>query len=272
MSTQHACTVTVRDSAALLDVAGVPDSGDPYWAPPGPASYLAALAMPPGCLRIALSTRAPNGASVHSDCVEAASRTAALCQDLGHEILEVDLSIDWNDGYGEAATIIPGVGMHANIQAKSRATGREVKDGDFCPAVCEFLKVGQTTSAADYYLAVRKLHSLSRRMAQFHMTYDMLLTPSLTVPPPLLSEFDYGPGGAAGFLGQFWNVAAFMPLANATGQPAMTVPLWSNAAGLPIGSHFVARFGDGESLLRLAAQLEAAAPWFARKPAVATAS
>ena len=270
MSTQHACTVSVRDSAALLDIGGAPDYGDPYWAPTGPASsYLQNLETPIGRLRIALSVNAPNGVTVHPDCVTATRKTAALCESLGHEVIEADPPFDWNDGFAEAATIIMGVGMHANVVGKSRATGRPVNREDFAPAVWAFLDVGTATSSADYYLAVRKLHSLSRHMAGFFKSYDVFLTPTATTPPLPLKDFDYGSAGAAGFLEQFWRVAAFMPLANASGHPAMTVPLWSNEAGLPIGSQFGARFGGEDTLLRLAAQLELAAPWAQRWPTLA---
>jgi len=152
MSTQHACTMSVRDSAALLDICAVPDYGDPYWAPPGPASYLKRLEQPIGHLKIALSVRAPNGVPVHADCVAATRKTAALCESLGHEVTEAAPAFDWNDGYAEAATIMMGVGMHANVVGKSRATGKPVNPGDFAPAVWEFLNVGAATSSADYYL------------------------------------------------------------------------------------------------------------------------
>ncbi|MBV9785370.1 MAG: amidase [Acidisphaera sp.] len=268
-STQHACTLSVRDSAALLDIACVPDYGDPYWAPPGPASYLDTLDRPPERLRIALALHAPGGVPVHPDCVEATRKTAALCESLGHVVSEAVPDVGWDEGFAKTSITLLGVGMHANVSAKAAALGRPIAEADFSPAVWEFLRVGKATTSAEYYLTVRKLHGLSRQLAKFHETYDVLLTPSLTVPPPLLSEFDYGAAGAGRFLEQFYAIAAFMPLANGSGAPAMTVPLWTNAAGLPIGSQFMARYGAEELLLRLAAQLEQASPWFDRRPALA---
>lgn len=269
MSTQHACTISVRDSAALLDVTSVPNYGDPYWAPQPKTSYLQATGAPPKTLRVALSFRPANNVPVHPECVEAVRRTAVLCEALGHHVEEAEPNIDWDDGYVEAGTILLGASLAAGVKVKTAATGKVLGPDDFCPALLEFLKVGERASSADYYLAVRKIHSLSRTMAQFHENYDVLLTPSQTTPALLLTEFDYGKGAAAKFLEQFWTVTGFMLLANASGQPAMTVPLDVSKAGLPIGSQFMARFGSEDVLFNLAAQLEQAAPWSKRKPAVA---
>ncbi len=265
-SVQHACTLSVRDSALLLDITAVPDYGDPYWAPPGPPSYLQALRAPPGKLRIAMTVRAPGGVQVHPDCAEAARKTAALCESLGHIVTEAEPDIGWDEGFAADSITLLSVGMNANVQAKAQALGRTIAEADFSPATWEFLRIGQSTSSADYYLTVKRLHNLTRLLAKFHESYDLLLTPSLTVPPPLLAEFDYG---APGFLQQFYSIAAFMPLANGSGAPAISVPLWTNGAGLPIGSQFMARLGAEEILLRLAAQLEQANPWFGRRPALA---
>jgi Asp-tRNA(Asn)/Glu-tRNA(Gln) amidotransferase A subunit family amidase len=269
MSTQHACTLSVRDSAALLDIDGVPDYGDPYWAPPAPKSYLALVERDPRKLRIAISTRAPNGTPVHADCIAAANKAAKLCETLGHVVEEADPELSWNDSYAEAVSAVFGVGMYANVQAKARSKGASVNEKDFLPAIWKFLEIGRDTSSADYYLAVKRLHTLSRHMARFHETYDVLLTPTLTSPPLRLSDFDYSERGANDYLSQFWGVAAFMPLANASGQPAMTVPLHWNKEGLPVGAHFMARFGAEDLLLQLGAQLERASPWFNRMPEIA---
>lgn len=266
-STQHACTLSVRDSAALLDIGSVPDYGDPYWAPPGPPSYLAALEQRPAGLRIALTLQAPGGVVVHADCLEATRKTAALCERLGHIVTEAIPDIAWDEGFTRDSMTLLGVGMHANVTAKARSLGCTPTDDDFTPASRAFLEIGRTTSSADYYLTVRRVHGLSRGLARFFETYDALLTPTLTVPPPGLAEFDYH---ADIFLRQFYDIAAFMPLANNSGVPAMTLPLFHNAAGLPIGTQFTARFGNEALLLQLAAQLEEAAPWFGRVPALAT--
>jgi Asp-tRNA(Asn)/Glu-tRNA(Gln) amidotransferase A subunit family amidase len=269
MSTQHATTLSVRDSAALLDIDGAPDYGDPYWAPPVAPSYLALLDKEPPRLRIALTMRAPNGTPVHPDCIAAAEKAAKLCEALGHQVEEADHGIDWNDGFGDAVNIIFGVGMLANARLRSARTGSPIRDADFAAPNRKFFEIGASASAVDYAIATKKLHTTSRIMAEFHTRFDILLSPSMTMPPQLLSDFDYTGGDGAAFIEQFWNLAAFMPLANASGQPAMTVPLHWNAQDLPVGAQFMARFGGEDILLQLAAQLEKAAPWFNRRPALA---
>jgi amidase len=272
MSTQHVASLSVRDSAAMLDIESVPDYGDPYWAPPPPRSYLALVDRPPNSLRIALSTRAPNNVAVHSDCIAAAREAAKLCEELGHRVEEADHGIDWSDGYGDAVNMVFGVGMNASVQARAMLKGVPVRQSDFMPATWKFFEFGQRTSSVDYALAVRRLHGLSRRMAKFHESFDILLTPSMSTPPLPLAVFDYSERGADNFIDQFWTVAAFMPLANASGQPAMTLPLYWNAEGLPIGSQFMARYGAENLLIQLAGQIERAVPWFHQVPSLAVAA
>lgn len=270
MSTQHATTLSVRDSAALLDIDSQPNYGDPYWAPPAPAGgYLAALDRAPGRLRIALCLRPPNGVPVKSDCAAGAEAAARLCEQLGHAVEPADPGIDWADGYGEAFNIIFGVGMLSNVQAMARRRGETFRPGIFQPGIQSFLDIGARTSGPDYYAAVKRLQGLSRRMAAFHESYDVLLTPTLTTPPLPLAEFNYADEGPVSFIEQFFTVSAFMPLANASGQPAMTVPLHRTPSGLPVGVQFMARFGSEDVLLRLARQLEEAQPWFGRWPDLA---
>jgi Asp-tRNA(Asn)/Glu-tRNA(Gln) amidotransferase A subunit family amidase len=97
-------------------------------------------------------------------------------------------------------------------------------------------------------------------------TYDLLLTPVLGRPPVKTGELDQTKSTDE-IIAWLQAYCAFTPIANATGQPAMSVPLYWNAAGLPIGSHFIGRHGDEATLLRLAAQLEQARPWANRWPA-----
>jgi amidase len=266
MSTQHACTISVRDSAALLDVDGQPDFGDPYFAPAGPASYLEAIERPPGRLKIAFTTVAPNGVVAHQDCIDATMAAAKLCESLGHMVEEASPEVAWNDALADAVGVVLGVGMHSNVRAKAASKGVSFPKADFQPAIWKFLEIGEACSAERYYMSVRAMQHLARKMARSHERYDLLLTPTLPTPPLPLTDVDYGESGAANYLKQFWTVAAFMPLANASGQPAMTVPLHWNKESLPIGVQFVARYGNEELLLQLAAQLEQARPWANKLP------
>jgi amidase len=138
----------------------------------------------------------------------------------------------------------------------------------FEPLTWALYEKGREFRASDYLMALETVQRMSREMCGFFETYDVLLTPALAEPPVNLGTFDApkeNPMAAWDRVAQF---TPFTPLFNATGQPAMSVPLYWNADGLPIGSHFVGRFGDEATLFRLAAQLEAARPWAERRPPI----
>ena len=136
------------------------------------------------------------------------------------------------------------------------------------PYTWSLYQAGRQRLAYEYILGVHELQRLSRDVARFFLEFDVWLTPTLAEPPPRLGSFDPTPGNP---LQGLYRSAAFMPftpIANITGQPAMSVPLYWNAEGLPVGAHFAGRFGDEATLFRLAAQLEQARPWAARRPPI----
>lgn len=268
MSTQHACTISVRDSAALLDVVSVPNYGDPYWAPPPPASYLEILDAPMRPLRIAVSSIPPDGEEVHADCEAALRFTVKLCELLGHRVEEAGPAVNWEAGYGAALDAVKCANVAAGVLARYATSGKTPLEEDFVPFNWQLIQYGISIKATEYCGAVKRLHSLGRVMASFHEKYDLLLTPTLPTPPLRPSQFDTSPQNLPNFEKSARRLSAFTRLANITGQPAMTVPLFWNADGLPIGTHFSARFGNEVVLLQLARQLELAAPWAHRRPSM----
>ena len=126
--------------------------------------------------------------------------------------------------------------------------------------------MGRNFTASDYLVAVRWLQGFSRQIAHFFQEIDVWLTPTLAEPPVALGTFKSTPDDPlAGFYRSF-DFVPFTPICNVTGQPAMSVPLFWNAKGLPVGVHFIGRYGDEATLFKLAAQLETARPWIGRKP------
>jgi amidase len=128
--------------------------------------------------------------------------------------------------------------------------------------------MGDQYSAADYVLAMRTLQSVSREVARFFQDYDVLLTPTLAEPPLPLGSFDSPPDNPLHGLYRSGQFACFTPICNMTGQPGMSLPLFWNTDNLPVGTHFIGRFGDEATLFRLAAQLEEARPWAGRRPVI----
>ena len=263
----HAVTRSVRDSAALLDATAGPDIGDPYWAPPPTRPFLQEVGANPGKLRIAFTTTAGSEIKVHPDCISAVHEAAKLCTELGHQVEEVvpllnrelltqSFMVLWSAG---CAWTLDGIGM---------VTGRMVTAAQVEPLTWALYEMGRKQSASVYLLSLSFLQRVARDIGQFFLKYDVWLTPTLSEPPVPLGTFDSPPENPLQGLRRAEQFVPFTPICNATGQPAMSVPLYWNAEGLPVGVHFVGRFGDEATLFRLAAQLESARPWAGRKPLV----
>ena len=258
---EHALTRSVRDSAALLDATAGPDVGDPYWAPPPERPYLQEVGADPGRLRIAFTTKAVTGFAVHADCVQAVEDAAKLCADLGHAIEEKSLPLN-AEMLVDAFSVLWAAGTGSTIKALG-ATRDQVE-----PLTWAHQEMSVHYSAADYILAMQTLQGISREVARFFQDYDVLLTPTLAEPPLPLGNFNSPPDNPLQGFYRSAEFACFTPVCNMTGQPGMSVPLFWNADNLPVGTHFIGRFGDEATLFRLAAQLEEARPWAERRPPV----
>jgi Asp-tRNA(Asn)/Glu-tRNA(Gln) amidotransferase A subunit family amidase len=264
-SVEHVVSRSVRDSAAALDATAGPAPGDPYFAPPPARPFLEEVGRPPGRLRIALTTKTFSGVAVHPDCVAAAAAAARLCEELGHVVEDAAPAFDV-EGLDVNYNRIFAVGATANIQLRARAIGKELDRSGFERVTWGMIELGRSISAPDYVMIVNRLHGISREIAMFFETYDALLTPTLAEPPVELGELDMMAEDLAAYTARLWRFTPFTYPFNVTGQPAMSVPLSWNEAGLPIGAHFVGRYGDEATLFRLAAQLEQAQPWANRRP------
>ena len=266
---EHVVSRSVRDSAAILDATAGPVPGDPYWAPPrrGPSFAAAAAAAPTG-LRVAVMTTSPTGSDVDAECVAAVEATAALCESLGHNVEEAALDVD-----GDAF-----VTHFVNQWACSNAwavedwearVGRTAQQGDLEPLSWALVELGRAINGGQYLKSVQELQRISRGIAEYFEGIDVLLTPTLAELPAPLGTFDSPEGEPLTGLLRAAAYVPFTPPFNVTGQPGISLPLHWSASGLPIGVQFVGRFGDEETLLSLAGQLEQAAPWAARRPPVA---
>ncbi|WP_287155230.1 amidase [Candidatus Solincola tengchongensis] len=263
---EHAVTRSVRDSAALLDATSGPDIGDPYWAPPPSRPFLQEVGADPGRLRIAYTT-GEGETEVHADCVKAVEDAARLCAELGHEVEEKPLGLD-------VAAITPhfmtlwGAAQAWMADGMAGAVGKTPAPEMFEPLTWALIEMGRGFSAAQYLIALTALQGVARDFARRFREYDLILTPTVAEPPPPLGTFDSPPDNPLYGIVRAAAFVPFTPICNITGQPAMNVPLYWNEEGLPVGVHFMARFGDEATLFRLAAQLEEARPWAGRRPPV----
>ena len=267
IATEHAVTLTVRDCAALLDATCGPGAGDPYVAPPPAGPYLEQVGANPGKLNIAWTAATPNGAKVDASCLSLLADTVKLCTDLGHRVEECDPEIE-RGALVQTFLTLASANTVVNLGSHPRA-GRTAREDEVERITWLTAKMGEKVSGADYVRATQTAHRLGRQMAAFHSQWDVLLTPGLATPPVKLGWLDM----LLDDVDEYWRrVFAFSPFTvwfNLTGQPALMLPLGQSAGGLPAAVQLVGRYGDESTLFRLGAQLEAARPWFGRKPASA---
>lgn len=287
LAVEHILTRSVRDSAAMLDATQGADWGAPCRIPDG-GPYLQATQRPPQKLKIAFTTQPFLGEKVHADCVQGVAETVRLLQELGHTVEEAAPPID-REPFALAFLTVLGAHVRADMEEAAAAAGRKLSPSDFDAVTMGAGLMGIHFTAAGYVRAMRYLRQEARRVARFFLDYDVLLTPTLSEPPVKIGALqpDAAQQVAIRWMtrtGMTWLLDAtgmvqdianetfsflpWTPIFNVTGQPAMSVPLHWNADGLPIGMHFVGRWGDEATLFALAAQLEAAHPWRDKQPSV----
>ena len=285
----HVITRSVRDSAAILDFTAGPDPGAPYYAAPPEGPWLGEVGRPPGRLRIAFTDRPWLGHQVDPQCSSVLRETAGFLEELGHTVVEDSPAVD-GPAFARAFLVMLCVELMADLKDLEEVTGRRARIGHFEPGTWALSRLGAAMPAVEYAHSVRLMQRTARQVAGFFERYDLLLTPTVATPPfphgalqPLPRERlllgvlgRLGSGSAFRWVGALDEMAGkvfdwipWTPVANATGQPAMSVPLGWSREGLPVGMHFVGRYGDEATLFRLAAQLEAARPWFDRLAPVA---
>ncbi|BAI74431.1 6-aminohexanoate-cyclic-dimer hydrolase (plasmid) [Azospirillum sp. B510] len=267
MGVTHAITLSVRDSAALLDATAGYSAGDPYAAPTPDGRFLDAVTRPPKPLRIGL-VRSLAPWPTHPDCLAAVDHSVRLCESLGHRVEETELPVSAADFYDAIFTIIGAQTRHL-LEVVGAMTGRPADESVLEPRTRVLLRAKGGVSGAAYAAAVDSIHALGRRMAGLFGRFDVLLTPTLAKPPVTIGALDMEDTQTLPeLIDLFHSFSPITPLFNATGQPAMSVPLHWNDAGLPIGTQFAAPFGEESLLFALAGQLEDAQPWRDRVPPI----
>ena len=259
---QHCVSISVRDSAALLDALAGSEPGDPY-AAPAAGSFLAATQRPPGRLRVAFMRRPVGGTPLAPVLVAAVERTARLLEALGHQVEEAAPDYD-PAASGEALGTIMAANTWTNIQI--RANGRVAGPDDLEPVTRQAAEHGRQISAHDYIRAVQTFHRTGRQLGAFFERHDVLLSPTIARVSLPLGEVRMD-GSSEQYQQGLAPMVAFTSVCNAAGVPAMSMPLAWSEDGMPIGLQFIGRFGAEEMLFSLAAELEHAQPWRDRKPA-----
>jgi amidase len=263
---------SVRDTAAILDAVHGPAPGDPYVAPPPARPYVEELGAEPGALRIALWTDPIGAEAADPEVVAAARATATTLEGLGHAIDEMPIGqfaeLDLLDSF----LVRWAAGQAAALAQIGEVAGAEIGPDDVEPLTWALAEKGRSDSAGAYLEAVGLHQMLSRGIAGIHESgVDLLLSPTLGEPPPPLGTFDDSGSDPLAAIERARVTAAFTAAVNATGQPAISLPLHWTEEGLPLGIQLVAPYGREDILIRVAAQLERAQPWAERRPAAVTA-
>ena len=262
-------TRSVRDCAAILDTVEGPAVGDGIEiARPG-QPYRSVIERPPERLRVAFTARAWSGLPVDAALVEAVGKTAQLCRELGHMVEEATPVFDYEPYIAAQKTIWFSYVNH-DVQDVAEVLGRTPGPDNLQSTTWDAYLKGQRIGSRDLLSALDTYSDVTRQIGTFFSGYDVLLTPTCTITPRPLGTFDPDAPGASGddLFDQLAPHETFTALFNATGQPAITLPLQHSAGGLPMGMQFAGSFGNEETLLRLAAQLEHARPWHDRRPIV----
>ena len=271
---EHAVTRTVRDSAALLDVTSGPDLGDPYHAPPIERPFLEEITKGVGRLKIGLLTCVPEGwneeTALHPDCEAAVKDAAQLCEDLGHSVEEISTVQLSHPDLPQTFVLIFTCFVGHVVAYWERELGKKIKPDEVEPVTWDLYQESLKITGAAYLVAMEELQRFSRKIANWYHkgNYDMLLSPTMRIPPTKIGFFQSSPDDPMKWIRIALSFVAFTRTQNITGQPAISVPLYWNNDNIPIGVQFAGRVGDEATLFRLAAQLEQARPWADKKPPI----
>ena len=268
MTFEFVVSRTVRDTAAMLDCVNGPMPGDPYVAAPPERPYAQELGAPTGTLRVGILS-SHDGGEVHADCKAAVAAAGRQLEALGHRVEASHPKDVASSALLEHTLVVIASAQARGVQQFGQLLGRELGPDDMDCDNWAVTQIGQGVSAARYLEALEVHHQYSRRVAAWwEEGFDLLVTPTIAAPPPRVGEMVPDPAKPMDAFMRSGGLLPFTIPFNVTGQPAISLPLHWNEAGLPIGVQLVAAFGREDLLLRVASQLEEAVDWSRRTPAI----
>ncbi len=277
----HVSSISVRDSAAYLDLVTENTRANNFISEPGKNSYLLSITQKSPALKIGLITEAPTKTPVHHECIHAAEAAAKQCEALGHHVENIPWGFDGRELMRAFLTIVFHY-TYKDVVNMANLLGVEVKNLDIELNTRFMSLVGSGIKPEQVNAALQVWENTAQHMTGLHQKYDVILTPTVATPP--LASHDLDPTGIEKTVMRFLISTGlgkkvlnnhfldtlidkslyqtpFTPIANMTGQPAMSVPLYWGSDGLPHGAHFMTAEGNDRILFMLAGQLEAAHPW-----------
>jgi len=262
----HVLSISVRDSAVMLDAVHGPEPSSPYVAPPPERPFAEEVGRDPGRLRIAFTDKSPYGDAIDPEIAAAVQEVATLLAGLGHDVEARAPVLAADPAVVMAAIVSANTGLA--VRLAEQQFGRAMTDRDFERLTLATAHNAQKATATDFVAAQLGAFRIARGLAAFFETCDVFLCPTLCSPPLRIGELDSMSSDLSHIAPVLRRYMPATSMFNMSGQPAMSVPLAWNAAGLPLGMMFAARFGDEATLFRLAAQLEQTRPWKQKLPPV----
>jgi amidase/6-aminohexanoate-cyclic-dimer hydrolase len=262
----HVVSISVRDSAAMLDAIQGREPSSPYVAPAPERPFIEEVGRDPGRLRIAYTDKSPYGETIDPEIAAATLEVARLLAGLGHHVEERAPALA-ADPAAVMGTIVA-ANTALNVRLAKQRFGRAMTDKDFEILTLASAHNAQKATATDYVAAQLSAFQISRGLATFFETCDVFLCPTLCLPPLRIGELNTMSNDLSHIAPILRRYMPATSMFNMSGQPSMSVPLAWNRAGLPLGMMFSARFGEEATLYRLAAQLEQERPWKGKLPPV----
>lgn len=258
MSVGHVVSRTVRDSARFLELISLVE---PKLFPrPAISTNFTGQLECEDTLRIAVLKKHPFNEPIDDECLTAVNEAAKLCSDLGHEVVELEQLPDYKSAAKAMNSLIA---LHT-FQAVSKRVNEldlALETAPMETSTRQMALYGQSLGINDYTRAMEDLHKVATEIQQFHDEVDLVLSPVLTRTPAQIGWLDMNSEDGVEYVKRYKSYGGFTSLQNGTGQPAMSVPMSQTADGVPVGVMFSAAWGGDQTLLQLAAQIEAAKPW-----------
>ncbi|MGA0879751.1 MAG: amidase [Ilumatobacteraceae bacterium] len=262
LGVEHCVSRTVRDSARLLDATWGPGIGDSVIAPAPLRPYIEEVGADPGRLRIGLLDHSPRGFATDPECVRGVRRTATLLESLGHTVEEGWPDVLGDNDVGRTFGGLWSTNMGMALRRFGESLGREITIDDVELMNWTQAEFARNLSAVDYAAALAGCLAFRRAVQSWwNQGWDLLLTPTLAAPPLAIGTLRNDPERPMAPLAGAGEWVTFTGQFNMSGQPAISLPLHRAPDGLPVGIQLVAAYGREDVLIRVASQLEAAAPW-----------
>ena len=257
-SIAHCVSISVRDSALLLDATSGPEIGSPYYAPYQRDSFLSSLEKDPKNLKIAYIV--PESISIDAEVKDVMTKTFSLLESLGHSVESKSIDLPTDEIMTTIAAVISS-SLANKIDEMEKQIGKNLDNTMLENVTLQMQKNGKEVLAKDYIQAVKTNHKIGYEVEKMFLDYDILLSPVLAKPPVEIGNIDLNTTDFADYAEKLSTYTPFTGIFNQSGHPSISLPLYRTPKNLPVGTMLTASFGNESLLFGLARQLEVAEPW-----------